>query len=249
MLEKFWSYFSSKRSVPPDHKERIQKLERIIDADINDPFLFIRALRHRSILADESFSKADSYERLEFLGDAVLDLIVTEIIFAKYPNHNEGFLTKLRAKLVKGDALAEYAQKLGLGDLLVLGDRAKGQGIEFSKSVLGDVFEALIGAIYIDRGYPKASDFVETIINRHVDFEFVIDTLDNFKSLLLEYAQAQKLTIPRYEVISESGPGHDKTFKVRVLVGDREMGQGSGKSKKEAEQRAARAALEQYDAY
>ena len=248
MFEKIRSYFSTpKSSIPSEHKERLKKLERIIDSKVDDPFLFIRALRHRSILADDSFISTDSYERLEFLGDAVLDLIVTEVIFTQFPDENEGFLTKLRAKLVKGDALADYARELNLSDLLVIGERARGQGIEFSKSVLADVFEALIGAMYIDRGYKKTARFVNKIIKQYVDFESVIDTLDNHKSLLLEYAQANKMEIPTYEVISESGPGHDKTFEVRVLVDNKEMGQGKGKSKKSAEQRAARLALKKVE--
>lgn len=243
VLKGLKSYFFSKSATPPEHVERIKELERIINVKIDDPFLFIRALRHRSILADDSFSKADSYERLEFLGDAVLDLIITEIIFEKFPDENEGFLTKLRAKLVKGDALANYARQLNLGDLIVLGKRAEGQGIEFSKSVLSDIFEALIGAIYEDQGYKKASQFVSNTIDEYVDFESIIDMLDNYKSMLLEHAQAEKMKIPRYKLISESGPGHDKTFEVEVLVDDQPMGQGSGKSKKTAEQRAARIAL------
>lgn len=248
MFERIRSYFSSSQSsIPAEHKERLKKLERIIDTEVDDPFLFIRALRHRSILADDSFISTDSYERLEFLGDAVLDLIVTEVIFAKFPDENEGFLTKLRAKLVKGDALAEYARELELSDLLVIGERAQGQGIEFSKSVLADVFEALIGAMYIDRGYKRTAHFVNRVIEQYVDFDGVIDTLDNHKSMLLEHAQANKMEIPTYEVISESGPGHDKTFQVRVLVDNKEMGQGKGKSKKSAEQRAARSALKQFN--
>src|SRR5699024_4704707 len=153
MLEKFRSYFKNRPKVSPEHDERIAKLERIINIDINDPFIYIRALQHRSILANDKFSASDSYESLQILGDGVRDLIVTEIIFDGLPEENEGFLTKLRAKLVKGDALAEYARQLGLSELLVLGERAQGQGIEFSRSVLSDVFEALIAAIYLDKGY------------------------------------------------------------------------------------------------
>ncbi len=243
MLDTLRSYFSKKPKVPREHEKRIEELQRITGVRIGDPFLYIRALRHRSILADDNFNATDSYERLEFLGDAVLDLVVTEIIYDKFPDENEGFLTKLRAKLVKGDALADYARELEISRLLVLGERAQGQGIEFSKSVLADVFESLIGAIYLDRGYENAYRFAQKVIRKFVDFETVIDTLDNHKSLLLEFAQARKWSIPRYEVISESGPGHNKTFEVRVLVDDRQMGTGRGKSKKEAEQRAARAAL------
>lgn len=246
MLEKFRSYFKNRPKVSPEHDDRIAQLERIINVNIDDPFLYIRALQHRSILADDSFNASDSYERLEFLGDAVLDLIVTEIIFDEFPEDNEGFLTKLRAKLVKGDALAEYARQLKLSDLLVLGERAQGQGIEFSRSVLADVFEALIAAVYLDKGYKQAAHFVESIIHKYVDIESVIDTLDNYKSQLLEYAQAHKFSIPRYEVFDESGPGHDKTFEVRVIVDEKDMGHGRGKSKKEAEQRAARAAMKAF---
>lgn len=245
MFQKLRSYFTntSTPDVAPEHDERLEELTKIIHSDIDDPYLFIRALRHRSILADDSFSPSDSYERLEFLGDAVLDLIITEIIYQKYPQKNEGFLTKLRAKLVKGDALAEYSKKLNLNDLLVLGERARGQGIEFSKSILADVFEALVGALYMDQGYNATFEFVGRVIKDNVDFEQVITTLDNYKSILLEYAQAQKMSIPEYEVVDEEGPGHDKTFEIRVIVDDQEMGRGRGKSKKEAEQLAAQKAL------
>ena len=243
MLEKLKSYFSPHAEVAKHHKKRIRELERIIGIEINDPFLFIRALRHRSILADDKFTPADSYERLEFLGDAVLDLIITEIIYERFPEEDEGFMTKLRAKLVKGDTLADFARTLDLNSLLVLGERAQGQGIEFSKSVLSDVFEALIGAIYLDQGYRKAFDFVSGVIKNNIDFDQVTGSLDNFKSMLLEYAQAQQLSIPVYEVVNEEGPGHDKTFEVRVMVDKKEQGSGKGKSKKEAEQAAARKAL------
>ncbi len=244
MFDKLRAYFNTHSELPPKHQERIERLQRIIDSNIDNPFLYIRALRHRSILADDNFSDTDSYERLEFLGDAVLDLIITEIIFEKYPKENEGFLTKLRANLVKGDSLAEYARSLDISSLLVLGERARGQGIEFSKSVLADVFESLIGAIYLDAGYESAARFVKNIIEEQTDFQDLTETMDNYKSLLLEFAQAHKLTIPRYEVVEETGPGHDKTFLVKVVVDDRDMGTGKGKSKKEAEQRAAKAALD-----
>jgi ribonuclease-3 len=195
-------------------------------------------------LADEKFSSIDSYERLEFLGDAVLDLIVTEIIFDLFPNENEGFLTKLRAKLVKGNTLAMYADELDLNNLMLLGKRVRGQGIEESKSVLSDLFEALVGALYLDLGYKPSSKFVRNVIEQYVDFDQIVNTLDNYKSLLLEFAQAEQMEIPTYAVISEEGPGHDKTFGVEVYVDNKPMAQGKGKSKKEAEQQAARKALE-----
>ncbi len=243
MFDKLRSYFQTDEELPPEQEKRIQKLQGIIGTSIDNPFIYIRALRHRSTLADEKFSSIDSYERLEFLGDAVLDLIVTEIIFDLFPNENEGFLTKLRAKLVKGNTLAMYAKKLELNSLMLLGERVRGQGIKESQSVLSDLFEALVGALYLDLGYKPTSKFVRNVIEQHVDFDQIVNTLDNYKSLLLEFAQAEQMEIPTYEVISESGPGHDKTFEVRVLVDNKEMGQGKGKSKKAAEQKAARMAL------
>ena len=243
MFDRLRSYFQSDKELPPEQKRRVQELEEIIGTEIENPFIYVRALRHRSTLADDNFLSADSYERLEFLGDAVLDLIVTEIIFDLFPEKNEGFLTKLRAKLVKGDTLAMFAQKLELNRLMFLGERVQGQGIEHSKSVLSDVFEALVGALYLDIGSERTSHFVRKIIKRYVDFDQITSTLDNYKSLLLEFAQARQMKIPTYEVISEEGPGHDKTFGVEVYVDGNPMAQGKGKSKKEAEQLAARKAF------
>jgi ribonuclease-3 len=243
MFDKLRSYFQTDEELPPEQEKRVQKLERIIGTSIDNPFIYIRALRHRSTLADEKFSSIDSYERLEFLGDAVLDLIVTEIIFDLFPDENEGFLTKLRAKLVKGNTLAMYAEKLELNSLMLLGKRVRGQGIEESKSVLSDLFEALVGALYLDLGYKPTSKFVRNVIEQYVDFDEIINTLDNYKSLLLEFAQAEQMKIPTYTVVSEEGPGHNKTFGVEVYVDEKPMAQGKGKSKKEAEQQAARKAL------
>jgi ribonuclease-3 len=246
MFEKLRSYFKTDAELPPEQEQRIKKLEGIINASVDNPFIYIRALRHRSTLVDDNFSSTDSYERLEFLGDAVLDLIVTEVIFDLFPQKNEGFLTKLRAKLVKGETLAMYARKLDLDKLMLLGERVKGQGIEKSKSVLADVFEALVGATYLDLGYEPTSKFVRRIIENYVDFDTIIDALDNYKSLLLEFAQANQMEIPTYHVVSEKGPGHDKTFEIQVVVDKKAVAQGIGKSKKEAEQKAARKALEKF---
>lgn len=243
MFDKLRAYFQTDEELPPEQKERVKELERIIGTSIGNPFMYIRALRHRSTLVDDNFTSVDSYERLEFLGDAVLDLIVTEIIFDLFPEKNEGFLTKLRAKLVKGDSLAMYAENLDLNKLMLLGERVQGQGIEQSKSVLSDLFESLIGALYLDLGYKPTSTFVRRVIQNHVNFDEIINSLDNYKSLLLEFAQAHQLEIPTYTVISEEGPGHDKTFGVEVYVDGQPVAQGKGKSKKGAEQQAARRAL------
>lgn len=239
----FRSLFSSKKQedLSPDLKSRIKKLERIVGFQIDDPSLFLKALRHRSTLSQDKYETYDSYERLEFLGDAVLDLIAAEILFNNYPEKDEGFLTKVRAKLVRGDTLTDFSKKLGLEDLMELGER-NGAG-KISKSILADAFESIIAAIYITKGYAQAYEFVDKVIENNLVIDKLINTLDNYKSALLELAQAQKKPIPHYELISESGPGHNRTFMVKVLVGNEELGQGKGKSKKKAEQKAAKQAL------
>lgn len=244
MFEKLRALFKSEKKLSPKLKKRIDELERIIETPVDNPFIYVQALRHRSTLVENDYGPTDSYERLEFLGDAVLDLIVTEIIFDLFPEKNEGFLTKLRAKLVKGDTLAMFARQLQLNKLMLLADQVQGQGIENSKSILADVFEALIGALYLDSGYKPVSQFVRRIIDRYIDFDTIITALDNYKSLLLEFAQARQMAIPTYSLVSERGPGHDKTFEIEVYVDKKPLAKGIGKSKKEAEQNAARKALE-----
>ncbi|HET8866450.1 MAG TPA: ribonuclease III [Gracilimonas sp.] len=243
MAKWFGSLFSKKKNsdLSPELKSRIDTLERIVGFSIDDPSLFLKALRHRSTLSQEKYETYDSYERLEFLGDAVLDLIAAEILFNNYPEKDEGFLTKVRAKLVRGDTLTELSQSLGLEDLMEFGERSS--GLKVSKSILADAFESIIAAIYITKGYKQAYDFVDKVIENYLDIDDLINTVDNYKSALLELAQSKKLSIPYYELINESGPGHNRTFLVKVLVGDKELGQGKGKSKKKAEQKAAKQAL------
>lgn len=236
------SLFKKKDSVKNQVKnERLLQLERIIGFEIDDPSLFLRALRYRSTLANDQYSSHDSYERLEFLGDAVLDLIAAEVLFEKFPTANEGFLTKSRAKLVKGETLAKFSIKLGIEDLLELGERS--DQVSISKSILADVFESIIAAIYITKGYANAFMFVSEVFEKQVDFKKLVNQIDNFKSALLEFTQAEKMSLPSYRVVTESGPGHDKVFEIMVIVDGKELGTGQGRSKKSAEQEAAKVAL------
>ncbi|MBO6573658.1 ribonuclease III [bacterium] len=236
------SLFKKKdQSIDQVKNERLLQLERIIGFEIDDPSLFLRALRHRSTLANDQYSSHDSYERLEFLGDAVLDLIAAEVLFEKFPTANEGFLTKSRAKLVKGETLAKFSIKLGIEDLLELGERS--DQVSISKSILADVFESIIAAIYITKGYANAFMFVSEVFEKQVDFKKLVNQVDNFKSALLEFTQAEKMSLPSYRVVTESGPGHDKIFEIMVIVDGKELGTGQGKSKKSAEQEAAKVAL------
>jgi ribonuclease-3 len=233
---------TSEQDKMPDY---LRTLERIIDISIGDPFLYMQALRHRSALQDaDDLQDVDSYERLEFLGDAVLDLIVSRYLFEIYSDATEGFLTKLRSRIVRGDTLATFADEWQLGELMILGDRARKQEVQLSKSVLADVFEALIGALYIDQGYELTQDLVLAFIDQMVNLDELIGTMENYKSLLLEYAQSKGWDYPIYHTIKEEGPGHDKTFTIEVEINGEAKGQGRGKSKKKAEQAAARTALE-----
>ncbi|MDR9419208.1 ribonuclease III [Gracilimonas sp.] len=243
MPEWFRSLFSKKKKsdLSPELKSRIEKLEGIVGFQIDDPSLFLKALRHRSTLSQDQYEVYDSYERLEFLGDAVLDLIASEILFNNYPEKDEGFLTKVRAKLVRGDTLSIFSQKLGIEELMELGEKNGGGNI--SKNILADAFESIIAAIYITKGYQHSYQFVDKVIEENLVVEDLINTVDNYKSALLEYAQAEKMTIPYYKLVNETGPGHDRTFEVKVLIGDKEFGKGKGKSKKKAEQKAAKKAL------
>lgn len=246
MISRFKSWFRGKPDPENlDPNLEMNDLEKVLGFDISPEHrsLFNRALSHRSIVDNDKFHSIATYERLEFLGDAVLDLIVTEILFDKYPQENEGFLTKMRAKIVRADTLYELTLKLGLNKFLVIGDRAAGQGIETSKSVLSDVYEALTAAIYVSYGYERAFEFVNRCLVRYIDFDDIVTNIDNHKSLLMEFSQSEKMELPRYEVISETGPGHNKTFHVAVYIGKKKYGEGEGKSKKNAEQMAAKKAL------
>jgi len=246
MIERLRKWFRAESEpVYEESNLRFSQLEKVLGFKIPEEHLhlFEKALRHRSIVDHENFEAFETYERLEFLGDAVLDLIVTEILFEKYPTDNEGFLTKLRAKIVRGDTLFELAKGLELNQFLEVGERAAGQGIELSKSVLSDVFEALTAAIYISKGYQQAYHFVSTTLNKYIDFNDIVTKIDNHKSMLMEYSQSEKLNLPKYVVLSEHGPGHDKTFHVAVYIGNEKLGEGTGKNKKNAEQMAARNAL------
>lgn len=232
------------RGLDPLDRSRLKFLRTCFEAVIVDPDNYLKALRHRSKLADTDYDDTDSYERLEFLGDSVLDLIITEVLFERFSRKDEGFMTQMRSKLVKGDTLAGYSRQLGLPQVVELGERAKGQGIENSTSVLGDVFEALVGALYKDRGYAITRRFVERVLDDHLDIDEIAATEDNYKSLLMEYAQAKRMKIPVYRVIHEDGPAHNRTFIVEVYVADQRAGEGTGKSKKLAEQEAAKQAYE-----
>ena len=222
--------------------EKYKELEELVGFQIRNKEHFIQALMHRSFLEqNEEFEVSN--ERLEFLGDSVLSLIVAEYLFDSFPEKDEGFLTKVRAKLVNRFALADAAENINLADFLLISKNLSNSFSNGSKTVLSDALEALIGAIYLDHGLSAAKKFIDKvlIIPNTKGGLYLID--ENFKSQLLEFAQAHKLDNPIYQVVKEEGPQHNRTFTIRVLIKDVEYGIGKGKNKKSAEQKAAQKAL------
>ncbi len=220
------------------------RIEAILGRPVGDLGLYERALRHRSVLRGQPNSHFQSNERLEFLGDAVLGVAVAEKLYAAFPDRDEGFLTRLRAKLVNGAMLASYAEALDLGDLLLLSpNMAQGEGRQ-NPTILADAFEAVLGALYLDQGFDAARAFVLRVIDDHLDLEEVAEQRSNFKSLLLEYVQGRGQAQPVYYVVSEEGPSHDRRFTIEATVEGIPLGIGRARSKKQAEQHAAREALD-----
>lgn len=245
MLGRLKRWFVSSEDQFHESSSRIAKLESYLGFKISkeDRSVYLRALRHRSIIDGKKVQSHETYERLEFLGDAVLDLIVTEIIFDRYPLANEGFLTKLRAKVVRGKTLAHLALKMKINEVMEIGERASGQGIEVSKSVLADLFESMVAAVYLTEGYEFTFDFVDKLLDKYIDLKSIESKADNYKSSLMEYLQALNEPLPEYKVIDEEGPAHDRIFTVAVYLSGVFKSKGKGKSKKEAEQIAAEIAL------
>jgi len=214
------------------------ELEKFLGLDFNDKELLRTAFTHSSY-ANENQCKSN--ERLEFIGDAVLDLLMGEYLYSKFPNYHEGDLTKKRAKNVCESALVEYAKACELKKYLLLGKGEEKSGGRNRVALQADAFEALIGAVYMDKGLEEANIIFERIVKPIVE----ADKEDNFvdyKSYLQELVQSDKRSL-EYKIVSESGPSHAKIFQTRVYMDEILMGQGEGKSKKEAEQSAAEMAL------
>lgn len=206
---------------------------------------FLQALTHRSYLQFVNDPTMLSNERLEFLGDAVLDLVIGEYLYREFQSLPEGELTKLRSRLVSGTSLARHASDIGLGQFMLLSTSAYNALERGSVTLLADAYEALIAAIYLDGGMNAARDFIYKQIITHSRRDELLHSDTNYKSMLLEYAQGKKLGVPRYITVNEEGPNHARTFSVEVLVAGVVKGAGQGRSKKEAEQLAAKVAVEQ----
>jgi len=223
--------------------EKLNAFEKKLRYHIRNREVFTQALQHRSY-HQRSHHSLRSNERLEFLGDSVLNLIVGEYLYKKHPRAEEGDLTKMRSRLVNKKALAAYAKDFGLSEFILMSPSAAQSLDKGHETITADTFEAVIAAIYVDGGFDAARTFVERQVLGAMKRGSVITEDENYKSLLLEYSQSHGLGIPRYMIVREVGPDHDRTFTVDVLLNNVRRGSGSGKNKKEAEQAAASQALE-----
>ena len=244
MFWKRWFRKPKHYDIERDTLANLQELERKIGYRFKDLNLLCCALKHRSCLADLSQERIFANERLEFLGDAVLDLISSEFFYHSFPEEVEGELTKVKSVMVSGSVLVKEAKRLELGKYIFLSENEEKTGGRSRRSILEDTYEALLGALYLDGGYKTVRHFIEDgLLSNWEDIvhrpEFI-----NYKSLLLEYAQHHSLPNPTYILRRESGPDHAKNFLVEVFLDGKELGRGEGRSKKIAEQMAACQAVE-----
>ena len=226
-------------------RDEFEELQRRIDYRFSDRGLLEHALTHKSRAAEDISGGVMDNESLEFLGDAVLGLVVADTLFHQYPNYTEGQKSKIKAAVVSTQSLARHAERLGLGEHLILGRGEEKTGGRFKAALLADAYEALIAALYLDGGIEAAQTFLirelEDAISagREPDFHG-----QDFKSALQERLQSLGQPLPEYRVVNEQGPDHRKIFHVDVVVGGETVATAMGKAKKEAEQEAARLALE-----
>lgn len=218
--------------------------EEKVGVRFKDKNLLTQAFVHRSYLNENPKTGMEHNERLEFLGDAVLELAVTDYLYKKYPNEDEGVLTSYRAALVNANIIADMAKDMGMNDYLLL---SKGEAKDTGKArnyILANTFEAFLGAIYLDSGYEEAERFVSRTILVKTDEVVRKKLWKDPKSHVQEKAQEYLGVTPSYKVMSESGPDHDKHFTIGIYFGNELAAQGKGKSKQEAEQDAAQNAME-----
>jgi len=255
-LQLVLAWFSGSSTVPEavpqpdqllddfDSEENCRALEAKLGYPFHDRSLLKNAIKHRSHVHVTGQDRERSNERLEFLGDAVLGLVVNEHLFQEFPDRSEGDLTKMKALLVCGARLSEVAGEVDLGLHIRMSRSEAATGGRHRSSILADTTEALIGAVYLDGGLEAAQGVIRRLVLAGSERVLTRRSLRNYKSRLQELIQAQHKSPPRYRVLDVDGPDHDRLFKVTVHFGGRVLGTGEGRNKKTAEQNAAREALE-----
>ncbi|MBM7586801.1 ribonuclease-3 [Bacillus pakistanensis] len=224
-------------------EEKFKAFQMKINIEFHNEKLLRQAFTHSSYVNEHRKKPYEDNERLEFLGDAVLELTVSQFLYKKYPTMNEGELTKLRAAIVCEPSLVTFANDLNFGELVLLGKGEEMTGGRERPALLADVFEAFIGALYLDQGLDTVLDILESIVFPKINagaFSHVMD----YKSQLQEFVQRDNAGVIEYEIVQEKGPAHNREFVSRVCLNGQELGVGTGRSKKEAEQHAAQMALE-----
>lgn len=212
------------------------------------PDLLAQALTHRSFLNEQPDETLGDNERLEFLGDSILDFIITNMLFHRYPDMPEGEMTRLRAALVRTETLAELAAACHIGEALRMGKGEDSSGGRRRRTILCDAFEALLGALFLDQGLAVVEGFVLPLLAPRADYILAEGLHRDARSMLQEWSQAVHNITPVYKVVEAAGPDHDKAFTVEVMIGEQVVGRGVGKSKQLAAQAAARAVLRRIEA-
>jgi len=223
--------------------DKFESLDKKLGYIFKDPELLVQSFCHSSYVNEQIDSSLKDNERLEFLGDAVLDLAISHILMLRFRDATEGDLSKFRAMVVDEAGLYEVALRLGLGEYLLLGKGEEQSRGREKPSILADTTEALIGAIYLDSGFDIAMEIIKGLFSPLLERVGTQELVHDFKSLLQEHTQQSRKTLPRYRLIKETGPAHDRFFQVALSLKGEVLAEGEGKSKKEAEQNAAREAF------
>ena len=236
------------RLLPVEEKQDLdfESLQTSLNYIFNDINLLRQAMTHRSFVNEHSGSSFHHNERLEFLGDAVLNLSLSTILLSQYPDLPEGHLSKIRAGQVNEKSLASLSLQLDLGAYLLIGKGEERTGGREKPSLLADTFEAVLGAIYLDGGFNAALSFIDRLFRSQFKAANNFSTQD-YKTLLQEYCQGRLKTVPEYRVFREEGPDHKKIFFVEVIIGGQVISSGKGRTKKEAQQKGAEKALVQLE--
>lgn len=229
------------------NSKNIKELEKVINYKFNEKKYLLMALSHSSFVNEKRIEKLECNERLEFLGDSILNSVISENLFKKYPEFSEGDMTRIRANIVCENSLLISANKINLGKYLLLGRGEEITGGRNRASILADGFEALIGAIYIDSGYEQVKKFILTVMDMIISQYIQGNAKLDYKTELQEIVQKKCDAKVTYEVIGERGPDHNKLFISQVKIQDKIVGTGEGKTKKEAEQNAAKIAIKKFE--
>lgn len=227
----------------PETQERLKNLEQTLGFSFVEPMHLLTAITHRSYLNEHREATQNHNERYEFLGDAVLELVVTDFLFNKFPEKPEGELTAIRAALVNTNSLADAATRLGVNPFLLLSkgeERDTGRARQY---ILANTFESLIGAVYLDRGYDASKEFIAQHLFDKTDMIVSKRLWQDAKSRFQELSQEHVGVTPSYDTLNQTGPDHDRVFTVGVYLGSEKIAEGKGRSKQEAEQAAAEAGM------